>query len=286
MSLPEQMLVRSERYYRSVILSGCYYALGDEWNHYLSTRDNVAFVEENPQLKREEINKYLSLNHYLMKAQLELGMADDVLQNLEKLERMCEEPVYLNSENVLSRVFYLRMFFGLRACLKKKDYAAAEALAGEFNRTYKKFEARLDPAYIVEVKYFQALLAFHQANSRKTLQILQQILNDPYYDIDKDVFRFVRILQAVVHYHLHNDEVLEYLLKAMQNHYRNVKNYHQVELLILRVLGNILHKRPQKEKLEKLRGEIAALKTDVFEKEAFEFFDALAWLDQPPVFRS
>ncbi len=286
MHFPEKMLVRSERYYRSVILSGCYYALGDSVNHYLTTRDNVAFVEENPQLKREEINKYLSLNHYLMKAQLEMGLPDDVLANLEKLERMCAEPVYANSENVLSRVFYLRVFFGLRACLKKGDYAAAEVLSLDFVRNYKKFATRFDPAYIVEIKYFQALLAFHQTNSRRALQILQQILNDPYYDIDKDVFRFARILQAVVHYHLGNDEVLEYLLKAMHNHYRSAKKYHQVELLVLRVLGSTLHKRSKKEKMDSLREEIASLRNDVFEKDAFEFFDALAWLDKPPVFQS
>jgi len=282
MRLPESMLVRSERYYRSVILSGCYYALGDDWNHYVATRDNVAFVEDNPQLKREEINKYLSLNHYLMKAQLELGLADDVLLNLAKLERMCEEPVYANSENVLSRVFYLRMFFGLRACLKKGDFDRAEKISLEFNSSYRKFESRLDPAYIVTIKYFQALLAFYQLNSRKTLRILQQILNDPYYDIDKDVFRFVRLLQAIVHYHLHNDEVLEYLLKSLHNQYKHIKNYHQVELLIIKILGNSLHKRPHKEKLETLRNELSDLKKNVFEREAFEFFDALAWLDQAP----
>lgn len=278
MHTSDSLLQKTELYYKNIIFSGCYFALNDIWNHYLFTKKNMAFVEANPDLRNEEINRYLSLNFYLMKVQLELDLMNDTLENITKLENLVLEPTFSKSENVICRVFTLRMLFGMRAHIKIKDFVAAEKMSVEFNKTYEQYANKIDPVLIITIEYYQALLSFYQGKSKQSLTIIQKILNDKIYDIDKDVFRFARILQAAIHYQSDSFDVLEYLVKSLQNQYKHVQRYYRTEKLILAALSNALYKKPKKEKLEELRQELITLKKDPFEKEAFEFFDPLEWL--------
>ncbi len=284
---PDEMLTLSERYHKNALLAGCYYALGDEWNYYLVTHSNVKLMDHHPQLRNEEINRYLSMNYYLMKAQLHLGMPDDVLHNLDKLEALGKEPVFVKSENVLSRLSFFRIFFGIKALLKKEDFDEAEKIAAEFTRRYREIARQLDPVFLVSIKYYKALLDYRKGHNGQALQTLQDILNDTHYDTHVDVFRYARILQAVIHHRLKNTEVLDYLVKALYSMYRHAKGYYKAELLTVHVLAASLHKKPNRAKMENLHMELLALKADVFEKEAFEFFDTPDWLNMIPAgFRS
>lgn len=98
----------------------------------------------------------------------------------------------------------------------------------------------------------------------------------------KNMQAFIRIYNLIVHYELNNEQLLPHLLRSTYRYLLKQEIVYQFEAVMIqfiRKLPKLSSSRKIKDAYIELKTTLEKLQQDPFEKQAFELFDIISWLD-------
>lgn len=132
--------------------------------------------------------------------------------------------------------------------------------------------------------YFDSVIVCIQAvDYKRANYFLRKIFYGNYSGIRVDVFCFAKVLALIVNFELKDHDHLAYSVKSVYRYLSKNKRLYKFESIILNFIQKkilkIVDEKKLKEAFKNLRTELLKLNNDPFEKEVFEHFDFISWLD-------
>jgi hypothetical protein len=128
------------------------------------------------------------------------------------------------------------------------------------------------------VKYYILIKDF-----QKALISVNALIAHPFISKRADYESYLKILNLIIHFELGNYALLRYLIiSAYRFLYKRNKLY-RLEMVILefiRKLPQVKNEDDLSFNFMKFRQQLSELRSDNYEKNAFEYFDFLAWIDE------
>ncbi|MEO6453779.1 MAG: hypothetical protein ABIN97_06910 [Ginsengibacter sp.] len=128
--------------------------------------------------------------------------------------------------------------------------------------------------------YFIAYNCYARHQYKKSLQYIQQIMNQP--DNDLEEFIFAKLLLMYIHYELKNYELLEYQIRSAQRFMEKKERFYQSEKLMLHFFKTVSGadtKKVRHQQLEELKKNVTALFKTWYERGFSYYFDIQSWIE-------
>lgn len=128
------------------------------------------------------------------------------------------------------------------------------------------------------IKYF-----FVTGNYIEALRTINDHFSSRYSGLTPEFESYLRIMNILIHYELGNYSLLKYLISSMKKFLAGRKKLFRYETAILKFIGVIIQPKSKKHiagLCSDFRDEVAELKKDKYEKNAFEYFDLLKWVEE------
>ena len=155
----------------------------------------------------------------------------------------------------------------------------------------KKYESKIDPERVLMFYYKIASLYFGNANYRKAIFYLNQIVYFKDVNLREDIHCFARILNLIAHFEDGQDFHLEYQIKSTFQFIGKMNDQQAVQKEIFQFLRKSGKIKPNelKQEFQAVHDRLTVLNEDLYERRPFFYFDILSWLqskiDNRPVQR-
>jgi hypothetical protein len=120
------------------------------------------------------------------------------------------------------------------------------------------------------------------ADFKKALTSINSLMAHPFLSKKSDYESYLRILNLIIHFELKNYDLLKYLLVSTYRFLYKQKKLFKLEMLILefiRKLPGVKNDDDLMFNFHQFRKRLEILKKDNYEKNAFEYFDFLEWVE-------
>lgn len=253
--------------------------LSDEKKTFLYSHKVIRLFNDHPEKIKQNILSYIGYqNNMLVSCNTgkKFDDAENYLADLEKLSGI----VRTTSQQV--RLFYTIHHNRLNLLNSSGRFAAAEAHIPEINSFVHENENELSPFEKTILFTNIAIALFGNALYKECIFWLNKIRNEVSLEARTDIESFLRIFYLIAQYEAGNTELLPYLIQSTYRFLRKKKRLYKFESIVIGFLRR-QQSLDTKEKLlkafGKLRSEIVLLQKDQYEKNIFEFFDFISWLE-------
>jgi hypothetical protein len=206
------------------------------------------------------------------------------------LNRTDEAAKYLNEiENMLIREKYnledfdiYREYLRFRIHLKKGEIQKASKLIPALENILVIYKDKLQIDTELSILYHVLICRIEENNFLKALEACNRLMAHPLLSKRADYETYSRILNLVIHYELKNFELLKYLLVRTYRYLCKHDKLFKTEQLIIDFILKLQKVKTDDDlnfNFSKLSKKLAKLKNDKYEKNAFEYFDLLKWVD-------
>jgi hypothetical protein len=123
-------------------------------------------------------------------------------------------------------------------------------------------------------------LYFGNGDFSKAIDYINNIINSQ-AELRYDLQCYARLLHLMAHYEMHNDDIIESLIKSVYRFMAKMKNLTVVEEEIFRFLRHSFNVPPRqlKPEFQKLLDNIKHLEKNRFETRAFAYLDIVSWVE-------
>jgi len=149
---------------------------------------------------------------------------------------------------------------------------------------YKEFEFYTPLLSKIECLYFDYYIAIYHILTQKyspAYNSLEQVITSKY--INDDLLAACKLFQLFITSEMDSEELLEANARSTYRYLQKRKTFFEFERTLIRFIKKVIKYHQDKEKMNvlfiQLRDELEKLKSDSFEKRAFEYFDIISWLD-------
>jgi len=257
-----------------------YYCTGQLEQCYEAGKRLVSTIEESFVIKRNILrnrNKYISALHNLTAITIEIHRFGEAQNLLNKLKEIPFENVS-QEITAFKRVYILQ----LQLYCKTGNFIKAKACADEIGERFRTFAPQIDQQSKLAF-YYNFTYAYFGANDfGEALDWNNELLNDPSLEMREDIHCMARLLNLLIHYELGNEMLLDYIVKSAYRYINRRKRLFQVETILLQYIPKLpkqIEATSLNEMLLQLKEELLPLSKDTFEKQAFEYFDLLSWVE-------
>jgi len=182
---------------------------------------------------------------------------------------------------VIIREFYQHMHL--------RDYQKALAMAPEFEDCIVRYRHLISILHLQIFLYALANINFITENYKKSLYWINKILNESETPETKVFQGYARLLNIIIHYELHNEDLLESLIPSALRFFSKRPDVYALEKLFIETLRKkILRATPltdKKKTLEQLK-KIIQTKFNPNDNRIMEYFDFISWIDSKTAARS
>ncbi len=224
------------------IYSLYYFAASDQKGFYRKNQELIALMESEPHMLQEDVSEYISALSNLIRSCGEMGLLEEMEDNLEKLYRVT--PRSLDDELKVHRQYYQAK---LSLCMLKGAFEEGARILGRHLKERRRFEQSLFESHTFYYIYFY--ITFGAGEYSRALDFLNQWLSLPSTVERQDLQSLSRILNLMVHYELGNFELLESLIRST---YRFLKKRNELDDLERKTISLIkkLVEAPSKKMLK------------------------------------
>lgn len=249
---------------------------------YYCNLKQVKLFEENPLQMEALFDMYLESINNLMNRSMQLKKFDEVKELLEKLNRLTEEYPSLMSEQVRVKTFARVSNQFLSLHLDQGSISEALHRIPQLEEGLEHYGNRMNWEQKLVLCYNLAYVYFMNGKYSDALRHTNAIIDEADPELRQDLQSFARIMQLIIHTELHNMDALPYFIRSTYRYLTQRKKLFRFETLVL----NSLRRLPpafDREALtafySKLHTEALPLLEDTFERQAFDYFDLIAWLE-------
>lgn len=201
------------------IYSLYYFASSDQQGFYRKNQELIALMESEPHMLQEDVSEYISALSNLIRSCGEMGLLEEMEENLEKLYRVA--PRSLDDELKVHRQYYQAK---LSLCMLKGAFEEGARILNRHLKERRRFEQSLFESHTFYYIYFY--ITFGAGEYSRALDFLNQWLSLPSTVERQDLQSLSRILNLMVHYELGNFELLESLIRST---YRFLKKRNELD---------------------------------------------------------
>ncbi|MDQ3047911.1 MAG: hypothetical protein M3R27_10215 [Bacteroidota bacterium] len=278
----EKALSTETRYLFFHIYSAYFFGIGDYEKSYENLVKNVALIEENPLIFKEEPNIFFSVLTNTIYVGSQLKKYDDVFANLKKLRAALLFFEDGKNEDLEVKLFSSAVSIELTIYLQMGEFEKGMALASKIEEKLLKFEGKftkLREAYF----YFNVAAAyFGGAKYSLALKWINKLLNSPKFEESEDIYCFAQIMSLIIHIELKHDDFVPRSFKNLHRYLSSRNRVYKFENAFLDFIGKVLKTTKREEQAKfyrELKQTLSDLREDSFEKSAFEYFDFLSWVE-------
>ncbi len=278
----DEALYYETKYLYYHIYSAYYFGIGDYHNSYKNLIKNVALIESNIDMFKEEPNVYFSVLTNVIYIGSQLKRYQEVFMYLEKL-RSIPETLLLNSNEDLD----IKLFSSAYS-IELTLYA----LTGEFEKGIELIPVVEDGLKLYSTKinkvrkayfYFNiAIIYFGTEEYSSALKWINRLLNDIEIEESEDIYCFAQLFNLIIHIELGNQRLIPYALKSTYRYLNTRNRVYKFETIVLNFIKQFLKIKEEHEittAYTSLFEELQTLEKDTFEKTAFEYFDFISWAE-------
>lgn len=267
-------------YLQNHIYSAYHFGLGEYDKCYPYLSKNLELIEANPLFFTNEPSTWLSVLTNAMYVGMRLGKWKESFRLMDKLRAYRDQPELIQNEDVQVRLFGIGCSAELALFAQSGEFEMGVALVPAIEVGLKKYEGLLSSVRIAHFCFNTAVCYFGLGRYQESMKWLNRLLNEIPIDKTRDLHCMAQVLSLVVHMELGNDRLLPYSLRSTQRFLETRRKVYGVEEILLRFVGDSLKKRQGSSavaRYQQLADELAPLKIDSYERNAFEFFDFHAW---------
>lgn len=238
--------------------------------------DNEAFRKEAMFLYVKSLSNFTLLN-FKLKKQNQISIGIETLKGITKQNKQVQ--------NYVDYVVYLfeLMQFNLQLKYKKAtkyiESNSAKIIEIE-NWLCQQNIMNIERSYVL----FNSIEAFMNTEDCKSaLKIMNSYLNKETPSFKDDVYCIAIILNLFIHFELENKDLIEYNLISVERYLKTKKRMYNFEKTILKFIQNALKSDSTfdlKNEFIKLKIQLTKIRDMKFEKNVFEYFDFLTWIDK------
>lgn len=171
----------------------------------------------------------------------------------------------------------------LTEAIEKMDLKASTNLIPEIEKYLKENKGKIfvnteNYFYYNITKYFFVIENFDEA-----LRTINDHLSSKHSKLTPEFESYQRILNILIHYELGNYKLLKYLIPSAKKFLSGKKKLFNFESAVLKFIGKIINAKDEKLSRElflRFSEEVSELRKDVFERNAFEYFDLTKWIEK------
>ncbi len=221
-----------------------------------------------------------------------IGYLNNMLVSCSRVNKFKEAGEYIDELGKLSttvkgtpqrvKLFYTLYYNQLNLLNNSGRFSDATAFMNVIRKFIAEHETKLSDFEKTILYANISIVYFGCEQYKESILWLNKIRNETSLPFRTDIESFLRVFYLVAHYEAGNEELLPYLV---QSTYRFLRKKERLYVFEKRVI-DFLRKQQSvdtKEKLlqsfKKLKDLLVPLQKDKYEKNAFEFFDFVSWLD-------
>ena len=201
----------------------------------------------------------------------------EVLEEVEALSQNSKIVRDLNTEVLIFKFMYISK---INKHFMEGSFDKGVELIPEVLDKLKQYEGKIDPERVLMFYYKIASLYFGDANYRKAIFYLNQIVYFKDVRLREDIHCFARILNLIAHFDEGQDFHLEYQIKSTFQFIGKMNDQNEVQKEIFKFLRKSGKIKPNelKKEFQELYDRLEALNEDLFERRPFFYLDILSWL--------
>ncbi len=264
------------------IYSAYYFGIGNYNKCYESLQKNIALIETNPELFKEEPNTNFAILTNIIYVASQLKKQDAVFKYLQKLRAIPETLKTNNNTDIEVKLFSSSYSIELTIYIQQGEFEKALELVPKIEEGLNLYAQKLSK---VREAYFYSNIAISYFAVEKYSQALKWVnalLNDIGIAESENIHCFTQLLNLIVHIELKNDDLIPYAFKSTYRYLKTRNRVYQFEHIFLDFIGQFIKTKSREEQrklYQKLVSELKKIAEDPFEKAAFEFFDFISWAE-------
>ncbi len=279
---PAETLVQG--FYEKLYLyqSYCWYAFirQDFLMYYRYSQKWIDLFTESPYMIGVETGHYIKGMHNLLNALFDLRNFQKFEIVLKEFEKFALTDVAKQHDNFRVHTAIYLNSARTNQQLMKGTFKEGLKLIPALEKELQEYALFVDSHRIVVFNYKIASLYFGSGNYDKAIDYLNEIINS-HSNLRYDLQCYARLMHLMSHYELHNDDIIESLIKSVYRFMAKMKNLTVVEEAIFSFLRNSFNISPRllKPEFQKLLDSIKHLEKNRFETRAFAYLDVISWVE-------
>jgi hypothetical protein len=264
------------------IYSAYYFGIGDYEKSYDNLLKNLAVIEANPDIFKEEPNIYFSVLTNAIYIGNQLKKLDDVFANLKKLRSTWQELENGKNEDLEVKLFSTAISTELSIYLLTGEYDRAIELAPKIEAKLIQYPGKFTKLRIASFCLNLATAYFSIGKYSAALKWTNKLLNDVSIEENQDLHCSAQILSLIIHIELKHDDFIPHAFKSTFRYLSSRNRVYKFENVFLDFIGKILKTKNREEQTKyykELKTALSAIENDPFEKTVFENFDFIAWVE-------
>jgi hypothetical protein len=239
-------------------------------------RKRYETVIKNPKPFEDSILNYKAdiLNDIIM-VNIKLSRFEDAECYLEKFKQL-----YINASSDESAVL-VPAHAQLLIYTNKKEFENLNTVINTLESALIEYKDKIDISLELQIHFNILKAHMLSGDYNSALYKMNYFLSHPLLSVREDLECFARIINLIIHFELNNLLLLEHLIISTYRYLYKRKKIYNIETLLLNFLRkttSITNESELAEHLDLLRYSLIRLKSDSFEKNAFEYFDFISWI--------
>ena len=282
MASEEAALTFHAKYLFCSIYSVFYYAKRDYKNSYHYLKKRLLLIDANVEQIVEETNHYLETIYHILLQSQSLKKYDEYEYYLKKLINVPKQLPAKNLRTIEAKIFAYSSETELLLCIKTGRFERGNSLIKGIEKGLQRFDGQIQKNLQISIYFNLSVIHFGNNNFSGSLKSLNKLLNDPNFEHSEDLYSFARIFNLILHFELKNQDLLEYSVKSTYRFLYKRKRLYRFESIILNFIRKKMPRTNTKTEViqafKALKLELEHLAKDDFEKNSFEYFDIINWL--------
>jgi hypothetical protein len=145
-----------------------------------------------------------------------------------------------------------------------------------------KYKGKININLYNHLYYSLSMYFFVTGDYRDAVRIINILFSSKLIRLTPYLEPYSRLLNILIHFELHNRQLLNYLIASTLKYLKNKNKLFEVEYTVLKFLRKINGMNNNEdihEKFLSFKKKLVGLKKDKYEKNAFEYLDFIRWAD-------
>lgn len=272
----------NNRYLFNHTKSAYYFAISDFENCRQYLNQNLMLFEENETFLIEHPNSYFSVLTNAIYVNERLNDFTESNRLLSKLKALPSDYKLNLTDDFQIKLFSSTSSIELSTYIKRGEFAKAINQIPIIENGLIAYGSKITPLRRAFLNFKIAGIYMGVNDFNQALRWVNAILNDQELDQSEDIIAFTHILDLLIHMELKHNQLLPYSIKSTQRFLKSRNKLHNFEKVILSFISKLMKAEDifENESIwSELSEELQAIKDDVYQGVALEYFDFESWAE-------
>ena len=255
-----------------------FYAKIDSLNAYKHAKEIVRIIESRPEIIERNPLQYLkTLNNFIIDC-INLGKHSDAFSSIKKIRTIKQKSI-----DIEVRIFVMSYNYELSIYILSGEFEKSIRLINTIEQGLKKYKGKIPSSK--ELSFFHAICYnyFGIGEYKKALAWSNKILDHEDASSREDIYSFQKIFNLIIHFELGNLDLLEYNGVSAYRYLNKKERLHKFESVVLNSIKKMSKAITSPNNLttafKELKELLIPLSKDPLEKNSFDYFDFISWLE-------